>query len=185
MQHGLLGYTCNCDTVHWRSSVLTSVVLRCWQQLSLLFVARLVGWEGVQVQRRIPLLSTDTLCYENVHFSHFCFCLHVWGGVPSFKELVGSRCDPGESSCWELAGCLPGGGGVHIYECECAPAVGVWVRIEGFWGGWLVVWISIRRRLVHLFFLQAYTYKKRKKNAGQKSLILNVKYGFILSCHSV
>lgn len=100
-------------------------------------------------------------------FFTLLFLFTWWGGVPSFKELVGSRCDPGESSCWELAGCLPGGGGVHIYECECAPAVGVWVRIEGFWGG-LVVWVSIRRRLVHLFFLQAYTYKKRKKMQGRK-----------------
>lgn len=29
-------------------------------------------------------------------------------------------------------------------------------------GGLLVVWVSIRRRFVHLFFLQAYTHKKSR-----------------------
>lgn len=115
------------------------------------------------------LCLAQTLYATKMFIFHTFVSVYMWGGVPSFKELVGSRCDPGESSCWELAGCLPGGGGVNIYECECAPAVGVWVRIEGFWEGWLVVWVSIRRRLVHLFFLQAYTYKKEKKCRAEKS----------------
>lgn len=46
MQHRLISYTCNCDTVHWRSSVLTRVIFKCWQQLSFLYVGRLVGWGG-------------------------------------------------------------------------------------------------------------------------------------------
>lgn len=117
------------------------------------------------------LCLAQTLYATKMFIFHTFVSVYMWGGVPSFKELVGSRCDPGESSCWELAGCLPGGGGVHIYECECAPAVGVWVRIEGFWGGGVAGSVGkySQKACTLVFPTSLHLQKKKKKCRAEKS----------------
>lgn len=118
-------------------------------------------------------------------FFTLLFLFTCGGGVPSFKELVGSRCVTLEIAAVESLqdACL--GEREYTYmNVSVHLQLGCGLELRAF-GGVAGSVGKYSQKACTLVFPTSLHLQKKKKNAGQKSLILNVKYGFILSCHSV